>query len=334
MQSAIHRWPSNLFFHYGFPSHVTKSHTHDFTSSEVVGSASIGSFNTPDSLVDLTVCLFVRMCPIGMKGRGSKIKPVYNRLLHLDNRLRRGHLQFYYLAPFHAGALNPCKPPAVYLQRLASLPGALPARLYLLFTCKEMVTPYLRRVRDNVTAAARAGVGARTPRASEWVALAADNITRVSRVAKRFRFRRLRLVNDECYEFSTPTVHDPLVAPFERLRIIVRCKRKLYFVRIENRDIDSIPCLEFNSVSGAPFLNVYTALTNLQNAVRLSHTKPHTIGAEPCVTTTQYRCGLGRVTCIIDDGARPRPADGVRRRLSCARFACADSTPRVYNALG
>ncbi|GBP60580.1 hypothetical protein EVAR_50944_1 [Eumeta japonica] len=38
-----------------------------FMSYKVVGSAPDGCFSTPYALVDVTVCMFLRMCPIGMK---------------------------------------------------------------------------------------------------------------------------------------------------------------------------------------------------------------------------------------------------------------------------
>ncbi|GBP85558.1 hypothetical protein EVAR_67735_1 [Eumeta japonica] len=42
---------------------------------EVAGSASVDSFNTPDNLVDLTVCLFVRMCLVGVKAKHALPTP-------------------------------------------------------------------------------------------------------------------------------------------------------------------------------------------------------------------------------------------------------------------
>ncbi|GBP25885.1 hypothetical protein EVAR_81768_1 [Eumeta japonica] len=40
---------------------------HERASCEMVESTSLGSFNTSDTLVDVTVCMFVKMCLIGMK---------------------------------------------------------------------------------------------------------------------------------------------------------------------------------------------------------------------------------------------------------------------------
>ncbi|GBP58034.1 hypothetical protein EVAR_39750_1 [Eumeta japonica] len=53
-------------YHYMYKSTICMNHT-ICASGEVAGNAFVDSFNTPHTLVDVIICMFLKMCLIGMK---------------------------------------------------------------------------------------------------------------------------------------------------------------------------------------------------------------------------------------------------------------------------